>query len=189
MPTPNDPDLRAEHYMGYLLVIANTLIGNQFGARLDPIDVVQDTLAEACSSRHTFKGTSPTEFRGWLRAILVTTFSDAARWHRCEKRNINRDRLLGQLLDHSSKGSFGIAANDSTPSQKAQRKELIKVVADAIERLPAPQRQAVTLIRIEGMPVQRAAQVMEKSEPSVVGHLRRGLLALREALGPENSRG
>lgn len=189
MPTPNEPDLRVEHYMGYLLVVANTLIGSQLGARLDPGDVVQDTMAEAYSSRHTFKGSCPEQFKGWLRAILITTFSDATRWHRCEKRNMKRDLLLGELLDQCSMGSLGLAADESTPSQKAQRKELIKVVADAIERLPAPQRQAITLIRIEGMPMQRAAQVMGKSEPSVAGHLRRGLTALRADLGSENCSG
>lgn len=75
-----------------------------------------------------------------------------------------------------------LAADGSSPSDKAIRNERVMILADALEKLPEAQREAVLLHYLEGLPTPEIGARLGRTPASVSGLLRRGLKALRALL-------
>jgi RNA polymerase sigma-70 factor (ECF subfamily) len=56
-------------------------------------------------------------------------------------------------------------------------------MANAIERLPESQREAVRLHYLEGMKLSEVAKRLDKSTGAIAGLLHRGMKTLRQQLG------
>lgn len=56
-----------EEYREYLRVLARARVGRDLQVRLDPSDLVQETLLEAHRDYHQFLGTTEAELTVWLR--------------------------------------------------------------------------------------------------------------------------
>lgn len=56
--------------------------------KLDPSDVVQQTLLKACAAIGDFRGQGQAELAAWLRRILANTLADAARLYLGGKRDV-----------------------------------------------------------------------------------------------------
>src|SRR5262249_11222590 len=67
--------------------------------------------------------------------------------------------------------------------QQAERSEQLLRLAAAMEQLPQEQREALELRHLKGHTVAEIGRHMERSEASVAGLLRRGLMSLRGVLG------
>ena len=76
-PAPNALDLG--RFREYLRLLARIQIGEQLRSRLDPSDIVQQTLLEAHQKRAQFRGNTEAEMAGWLRQLLACTLADAVR--------------------------------------------------------------------------------------------------------------
>ncbi len=149
---------------------------------LDPSDVVQETLLRAHAKFDQFRGNSPGELRAWLRTILVNELTRAARKHlgRCE----GLHESLQAVLDESSdRLETWLLAGEATPSHQALREEKLLLLMRAIEQLPQDQREAIELRHLQGLPPPEVAKTLGRTLASTAGLLRRGLTALREALG------
>jgi RNA polymerase sigma-70 factor (ECF subfamily) len=66
---------------------------------------------------------------------------------------------------------------------KAEFNEEFLRLAEAIDRLPEAQREALTLHHLHGWTLKAIAERMEKSFAAVAGLIKRGLRRLREDLG------
>jgi RNA polymerase sigma-70 factor (ECF subfamily) len=73
-----------------------------------------------------------------------------------------------------------LAADQSSPSQRAIRAEDMLQLADALALLPGAQREAIVLHHLEGWTLHDVAAHMGRGEPAVAGLLHRGLKKLRE---------
>jgi RNA polymerase sigma-70 factor (ECF subfamily) len=94
-----------------------------------------------------------------------------------------RERSLEAALEQSSQRLEAIlAADQSTPSQRAIRHEQLLLLADALARLPDDQRQAVELRHLQGLATVEIAQRMDRTVAAVGGLLQRGLRTLRDSL-------
>jgi RNA polymerase sigma-70 factor (ECF subfamily) len=79
-----------------------------------------------------------------------------------------------------------IAAEQSTPSEQAQRNEAALQLEDALAELPERQREAVVLKHIHGWSLAAIREHLGVSTAAVAGLLNRGLKGLRDLLpGPE----
>src|SRR5262249_22558283 len=144
--------------------------------KLDPSDVVQQALLRAHEKRDQFRGSTDAEQAAWLRAILVTTLAEALRAFGRQQRDVALERSLEAAVEDSSARLEGwLAAEQSSPSQKAMRQEQLLRLAEALARLPEEQRTALELRYLQGCSVTAVSRRMDRSEPSVAGLLRRGL--------------
>jgi RNA polymerase sigma-70 factor (ECF subfamily) len=179
-----------EPFRPYLRVLAGLHLPAYLRGKLDPSDVVQQTLLKAHEKREQFRGSSDAEAVGWLRAILTNTLAEAARAYGRQQRDLSRERSLEAAVEESSaRLEAWLAADQSSPSEAADRHDQLLRMADAIGRLPDDQRRAVELRHLFGLPVAEIADQMGRTEVAVAGLIRRGLKKLRELLTTDRDRG
>jgi RNA polymerase sigma-70 factor (ECF subfamily) len=145
--------------------------------------VVQETLARAHEKAEQFRGTTEAERAAWLRQILANQLAAAVRRHLAGKRDAGRERSLHAALEDSSARLEALLAADQTsPSERAVRHEELRRLAAALAALPEDQRRAVELHHLHGLPVEEVARELGRTESAAGGLLRRGLKRLRELL-------
>jgi RNA polymerase sigma-70 factor, ECF subfamily len=167
----------------YLRLLARMQLGSRLQAQMDASDVVQQTLLEAQQHLPQFRGGSEAELAAWLRRILARNLADALRAAGRAKRDVSRQRSLEAALDESSSRlEGGLQAEQSSPSERAERNEQAVLLAEALARLPEPQREAVVLRHLESWPLADIADRLGRSQAAVVGLLQRGLKNLRTLL-------
>ena len=172
-----------ERFRHYLLLLARVHVGEQLRAKFDPSDMVQQTLLEAHRKQAQFRGHSDAELAAWLRQLLSCTIADALRAFGRVKRDIAQERSLEAALENSSaRLEAWLAADQSSPTQRAVRQEQLLHMAEALAQLPEDQRHAVELKHLQGYSVSAIAQQLGRSETAVGGLLRRGMTKLRELL-------
>jgi RNA polymerase sigma-70 factor (ECF subfamily) len=172
-----------ERSRAYLCLLARFRLSPRLQAKLDPSDVVQQTLLKAHENLAQFRGQSPAEFMAWLRQILANQLAEAARKFGAGARDLSRERSLQADLDESSaRLQAWLAADQSSPSQRAMQEEQLLRLAEALDELPPDQRRAVELHHFQGHPVAEVARLMDRGPEAVVGLLYRGLKKLRRLL-------
>jgi RNA polymerase sigma-70 factor (ECF subfamily) len=182
---PDRDDRAPEHFRDYLLLLARMQLGPQAQARgrLDPSDVVQQTLLEAHRTRNQFRGQDAAEMAAWLRRLLACNIVDALRALGRAKRDVARERSLEADLEQSS-ARLGacLAADQTSPSEFAERHERAIRLASALATLPEAQRQALVLRHGEGQSLAEISQKLGRSPAAVAGLLKRGARTLRALL-------
>jgi RNA polymerase sigma-70 factor, ECF subfamily len=170
-----------EQYADYLRLLARIHIDPRLRARLDPSDVVQQTLLVAHEKFVQFRGQSDRELAAWLRAILASVLAQAARrfYHNEPERARSLDRAIEQS---SARLESWLAEDQSTPSQKAVRAEQLGTLSRALAQLPDDQRTAIELHHFQGLSVPESARRMNKTVASVTGLLYRGGKELRQRM-------
>ncbi|MCA9166288.1 MAG: sigma-70 family RNA polymerase sigma factor, partial [Planctomycetales bacterium] len=170
----------------YLRLIARLQLDVRLLAKLDVSDVVQEALVRAVAALPDFQGASQEELAAWLRQILHRQLIDEFRKFRQEKRDIALEMSLDAAAESSGQFEAWLAANDSSPSERAQRNEELLCLSTALAALPEPQRDAVELHHLKGLSLSEIAERMGRTCPSVAGLLRRGLATLRVRLSSQN---
>ena len=84
------------------------------------------------------------------------------------------------LADSSSRLEAWLAAEQSSPSQQAERNEQALRLAEALAQLPEAQREALILQHWQGWSLSEIGQQMGRSTEAVAGLIKRGLKQLRQ---------
>jgi RNA polymerase sigma-70 factor (ECF subfamily) len=172
-----------ERYREYLLVLARVQMSPLLQGKVDPSDVVQETLLKAHENQQQFSGTTDAELTAWLRRILTNTMIDACRRFAGEGRDVRREVSLAAVEQSSARLEVLLADNPSaSPSQRGMHEEQLLRLAGALGRLPADQRSAVELHHLQGYTLEAIAEHMERTKQAVGGLLRRGMSRLRQLL-------
>lgn len=172
-----------EPFRKYLRVLAGVHLDPRLRGKLDPSDVVQQTLLRACVGFDQLRLREPGVVAAWLRKILARTLADAVRDLERAKRDIGRERSLEAALDQSTSGLEAfLAADQSSPSEQAVRNERLLRLAEALCGLPADTREAVVLKHCRGWTLAQIAEHLDRTPSAVASLLHRGLKQLRQVL-------
>jgi RNA polymerase sigma-70 factor (ECF subfamily) len=175
-----------EPYRKYLHLLAEVHLDRRLRGKLDPSDVVQQTLIRAYSAFGGLSGREPEVVAAWLRKILARTLADAAKHYERDKRDVDLERSLGADLDRSASGfAASLAADQTSPSGRAERNEELLRMVKALAQLPDLMREVVVLKHCQGLTLQQIGERIGRSVPAVASLLRRGLEALRNHLKTE----
>ena len=171
-----------EQFRSYLLLLARLQLEAGPRQRLDPSDIVQQTLLEAHARADQFQG-DDSALAAWLRQALVNNLRDARRALHRDKRDVRREQSLEAAVEQSSARLEGIlAAPHSSPSQRAVSNEDLLRLADALILLPEAQREAIVLHHLQGCSLSETARRLDRTDAAVAGLLHRGLKKLRELM-------
>jgi RNA polymerase sigma factor (sigma-70 family) len=134
----------------------------------DTEDVVQEILVSVHTVRHTYDPRRP--FTPWLMTIAARRVADAAR--RRYARSANETTL--DVMPETFFGDDAKTEQEVSDDQEALRR--------AMAILPDGQREAIELLKIQGLSLEEAAQVTGKSVGSLKVGVHRAIKAMRQAL-------
>ena len=175
--------MELERFRSYLLLLARMKLDRKLRSKLDPSDVVQQTLLEAHQALESFRGNDTAAPAAWLRQILARNLANAVRDLTRAKRDVRKERSLQADLDASaSQLEAWLATEQSSPSQKMERHERALQLAEALAQLPENQREAVMLRHFQDMALAQIAEQLDCTSAAAAGLLQRGLKNLRKAL-------
>ena len=164
---------RLVRFREYLGLLARHEVSPRLRSAIDLSGVVQQTLLDA--HRSPPRPRTEAETAAWLRAVFRNNLADEVRRRGAVKRAAGRERRL----DPSDEGP---AAGHTSPSLRAIRAEELLRLAEALAALPEPQRRAVELHHLQGLPLAEIAAALGTTKPAVAGLLHRGLKAIRARL-------
>lgn len=167
--------LLAEHTERVYAHVARIL-----GAGAEAEDVVQDACISAWRSIASFEGTS---FRAWLFRIATNRAIDVVRARR------RRGELPLEPADDEERTWAEPAAGGPELADLASDREALRLVEDALARLPAEQRAVVVLRDVEGFDYEEIARITATELGTVKSRIHRGRLAVRNALVAQGWRG
>lgn len=172
-----------ERYRSYLLLLASMNLDQRMQAKLDPSDLVQQTLLQAYEKRHQLRGDEPSQKAAWLRKILANTMGMAVREFHNLKRDVRRERRLEADIDNSSAClEAWIDRDQPSPSEEVMRQEKVLRLCEILADLPGDQQVVLVFHHCHGWSLSEIARHVERSHASVAGLLRRGLKKLRGKL-------
>src|SRR5437868_4217906 len=173
-----------ELYRSYLTLLARLQISRRLQGKVDAADLVQETFLKAHRHFVQFRGMTESELVSWLRQILAATLANLVRhYFAAQRRDVRLERELAADLDQSSRVlDQGMLAKQSSPSQRAARREQAVVLADALGQLPEDYREVVIARQLQGLSFPEVARHMGRTVDSVKKLWARALAQLRESL-------
>jgi RNA polymerase sigma-70 factor (ECF subfamily) len=156
-------------------------LDDRLTARVDPSDVVQDTLVLASRHLTDYLSDPALPFYPWLRQIAWNRLDALRRQHiGASKRSIEQERPWGisgsstaQLADH-------LASRESGPLRRVMREEMRSRVRAALAKLADPDREILVLRHVEQLSYADSAAVLGISETAA---RQRHVRALRRMRG------
>lgn len=171
--------LLARHRPRLRRMVAVRLDG-RLSARVDPSDVVQETLALAAQRFEDYLREPPLPFYPWLRQIALERLIDVHRRHlRATGRAVWREEFWRPSDSSALEWADQLAANDSGPFRRLVREELAARLQGAMADLEAADREVLMLRYLEQLSTAETAAVLGVSETAVKQRLLRAVRRLR----------
>ncbi len=151
-----------------LLPVLRRVVRRKWRTSQDAEDIVQDVLLSLHSVRQTYDPGRP--FMPWLMTITSRRIADAAR--RASARYANETTV--DVMPETFAGHESKTQHDSSDDQEAIRM--------AMSLLSPGQRQAIELLKIQGLSLREASEVTGKSIASLKVTVHRAVKAMRQNL-------
>jgi RNA polymerase sigma-70 factor, ECF subfamily len=162
----------------------------RLAARVDPSDVVQETMARAARDLSDYLRSRPVPLSVWLRQIACERLADVHRLHiRSQRRSVTREEPGGIPLPDESVVQLAkrLLASGTSPSRRMIRDEGRQELRAALASLPERDREILVMRHLEQLDNTEIAAVLGITEGAVrVRHVR-ALRRLRELLDVEHS--
>jgi RNA polymerase sigma-70 factor (ECF subfamily) len=181
-----------ERHRGRLRGMVALRLDPRLAARVDPSDLVQETLAEAHRRLDDYLRDRPVPFYPWLRQIAADRLADLHRRHvRSRKRTVACEEPGGWRLADGSELELAkrMAGSVSAPSARLRREDRLRRLRAALAALPERDREVLVLRHLEQMPPREIAAVLGISEGAVYTRHLRALERLRRLLDAAGSGG
>ncbi len=164
-------------------------IDDRLSARIDPSDVVQETLSVAYKRLSSYLREPAITFYPWLRQIAWNSLVDLHRHHvLAERRSVSREEPW-QLSDASADRLAGrFVAAGTGPMKRLLRDEARARVRATLERLAPAHREILTLRYLEQLGGAECAAVLGISHKAANQRHLRAIRRLHRLLADETSR-
>lgn len=176
-------DATFEQYREYLVLLGRLQLDEQLAGKVDVSGVVQATMLEAHQQAATWGSLDEEARAAWLRRVFANNLLDEIRRFRAKSRDVSREQSLEQAMEQSASRLNGwLVANQSSPSQRAMRSEQAVRLATALGCLTPPQREAIELHHLKGIPLAEVGEMMKRDKGAIAALIFRGTKRLRELL-------
>jgi len=173
-----DPDafsLLFGKYRPRLAVLIHYRMGTELGASFEVDDILQETFLKAFRDFEQFTYLSPGSFLSWLARIAEHVMADLARSQGRQKRH-----AVEMLRFRSESNPSGPEPMDSrTPSRIMAEEEGLRGLLAKLDSLPDNYRQAILLMKVEGLSTGEAAARLGVSNKAAALLLHRALKRFR----------
>jgi RNA polymerase sigma-70 factor (ECF subfamily) len=179
-----------DRHRSLLIRMVAVRMDRRLAARVDPSDIVQDTLARAARDLSDYLRSRPVPFSVWLRQIACERLADVHRLHiRSQRRSLTREEPGGIPLPNESVIQLAkrLLASGTSPSRRMIRDEEREELRAALASLPERDHEILVMRHLEQLDNGEIAAVLGITEGAVrVRHVR-ALRRLRELLEVEHS--
>jgi RNA polymerase sigma-70 factor (ECF subfamily) len=182
--------LLLERHRARLRRMVAVRLDSRLAARVDPSDLVQETLADAAARLGDYLRGRPLPFYPWLRQIAWDRLVEAHRRHlHAGRRSVTREQPWSVPLPDESVGRLvdRLAASGTSPSRRLIRAELRERLRAALDRLPPRDREVLVMRHLEQMEIAEIAAVLGLAAGAVMTRHTRALARLRGLLDDESS--
>jgi RNA polymerase sigma-70 factor (ECF subfamily) len=139
-------------------------------------DLVQDAWVKIHKNVHTFRGKTVGELRAWAIRILRNVRQDILKSRGAKKRDASRSVHGDAILPD-------LAADSTSPSQRAVRKEQLGLLLNALPRLPESDRRVIELRIRQDLSWAEVGERLGLKAGTACQQFARAILKLREMLG------
>lgn len=160
-------------------------LDRRLSARVDPSDVLQETMIQAHQKLPEYLRTQPIPFYPWLRRMAWENIVQLHRQHLlAQARSVTREERFDVGLPDQSVLDLAerLMAKGSSASQRLIQKELKTRVQTALGQLDARDREVLVLRFLEQLSIDEAAAVLEISQEAVKSRQRRALERFSELI-------
>lgn len=163
----------------WLKIVAERELPAGLRGRVEASDIVQQTLLDAWRGLSGFRGTTQAERLAWLRMILRRVVLQQGR-SRFGTQKRGGERLQSELALTDSRIDLLARGDQPTPEEQAATNEASLRVAQAVEALPADEKELIRLRHFEGLSHDEIAGRLGCSPATVRMRWVRALRKLRE---------
>jgi RNA polymerase sigma-70 factor (ECF subfamily) len=174
--TTESPDF--DRFRPALLLWAKCQMPAWLRGKIDPADLVQQTLLEVLADHDKLVGRTDLEALGYLRRALSNNLIDSARKFARTQAEVSPN----DFAQSSVRLADWLAADHTSPSERAERNEQFERLAGALAELPDAQRVVVEMRYLQKLKLTEIARLMNRTEGAVSQLLHRAVTALRDVL-------
>ena len=167
-----------EKYQTRIYQVVYGIVRNTEDAR----DITQDAFVKAYKGLPKFRLES--SFYTWIYRIAYNLAIDLTRK---QKRRQTTGDFDETIATKDADGALLEQHHRDNPRKVVERKELYKLIMDALEKLPDEQKQIILLREVEGMSYKEIGEVMDIPEGTVMSRLYYARKKLQKILGPYRS--
>jgi RNA polymerase sigma-70 factor (ECF subfamily) len=177
-----------ERYRDHLRRMIASRLDRRLAPRLDPSDIVQETLADAAGRMDDYLRNQAFPFFGWLRLIASEHVRDAHRRHLlAQRRSITRESRVPEFTDESAVDlARHFVAHDTSPSNRLVRQERSEQVKKALAVLSPQDREALAMRYVEQLSTAEMADALGINEGAAKARHLRAVIRLRRLLEPDS---
>ncbi len=173
-----------DRYSQPLKRVINSYLDPHVARRVSRSDLVQETWMAAVGKLKNNSAIPEIALFPWLREIARERVIDAHRMHRgAAKRNVYREQHLVATDASVSQLVRLVPGDQASPSQIAISKEDTQKVRQALDALPAKDREIIVLRFIERHEMRRCADILGLTVEAAKSRQRRALVSFAELFG------
>ena len=150
-----------EKYQGRVYAMVYGMLRNREDAR----DITQEAFVKAYKNLKSFRLES--SFYTWLYRIAMNLAIDFTR----KRKRQGTTSFDEAVASRDQDGGISEVHHGDSPSKKLERKQVYKQIMDALEKLPADQKQVILLRELEGLSYREISEVMDIPEGTVMSRL------------------
>jgi RNA polymerase sigma-70 factor, ECF subfamily len=161
-----------ELYRNYLTILASTQLGRRLRRRMNPSDLVQETMLAAHRDFAGFRGSNERDLLAWLRRVLINCLHHAIETHVGAKmRDVRCEVSLEQVnaaLDRSAADfAQNLADPGPSPSFPLRQRERAVILANQLSKLRPQYREVIVLRNLQGLSFEEVAEHMDRKPGTV----------------------